>query len=515
MFATLFHRAPDPRADSGMTLIEVIVSALLVALIAIGTLTGLTDANKVAGNERVHAQATTIAQQNEEQLRGAPLFGRYGLAKFGESTKTVAENGLCVEQVSGGWRYSTKAALSEKAASNTCEKTVVAEAYATEAEKGAKYTNTVFTVKSSGEFYPPGEEGSTCKTEKGNTEVIKTTSSVTWTGNPGKEVTQSSFVKVPANYGLLVKVKNRNNEAVAGAKVVVETVTEPHEILGEQTTPYPSGCVVFGALAENVDVYAEKGNWVNFNGKVPKTAPQEKVLKTSAVTSTEPTIEAPGSLVAEFVEGSGKSVESFTFVASHPTGGMSSPTFLVGGSSTQHTSDELSNDLFPFVEPGTPWQDSKYTVYAGSCEKNNPLTVTGGKIKDPSVQVEPNLPASAKIEAPPVTVTIWEGQSASNKGAAELAESTSAKIIDTACKGEPSQNYSPVPYEYTVQFKKGVPFYLPYAAELELCVVGHLSGGYYKNEFKLTNTEQAGTAATDYLKAPGSGYEQSSTALTC
>ena len=152
--------------------------------------------------------------------------------------------------------------------------------------------------------------------------MIKTTSSVSWTGDPGKEVTQSSFVKVPANYGLLVKVKNRNNEAVPGATVVVETTSEPHEVLGRQVTPSPSGCVVFGALEKHVDVYAEKGDWVNFNGKKPETAPQEKELATSAITTAEPTIEAPGSLAVEFVEGGGNSVESFTFVASHPTGGI-------------------------------------------------------------------------------------------------------------------------------------------------------------------------------------------------
>ena len=148
-----------------MTLIEVLISALLVALIAIGTLTGLTDANKVAGNERVHAQATTIAQQAEEQLRGAPLLENT-VSVLRRLDQDRRQNGGCVEAASGSWRYSTKAALAEKAAEKTCEKTAIAEAYATEAEKGTKYAGTVFTVKSAGEFYSPAEAGSTCHMKK-------------------------------------------------------------------------------------------------------------------------------------------------------------------------------------------------------------------------------------------------------------------------------------------------------------------------------------------------------------
>ncbi len=498
-----------------MTLLEVLVSALLVGLIAIGTLTGLSAANKVTGNARLRAQATAVAQQNEEQLRGAPLFGQYGLARFGESTKTVAENGLCVESISGGWRYLTKAALTEKAATKTCEKTAFAEAYAAEAEKGAKYTGTVFTIKTAGEYYSPSGQNGACEAEtgkEGDTEVIKTTSSITWTGNHGQGITQSSFVKIPPNYGLLVKVKNRNNEAVAGA--VVKVTTTKGELLGEQITP-SSGCVVFGDLEQHVNVAASKGNWVDFNGKSPPVA-KEKELKTDAVTTAELTIEAPGSLTAEFVDGSGNSAESFTFVAAHPTGGMSSPAFLVGGSSTvaAHVTSELAG-LFPFVEPGSPPSPSKYTVYAGSCAANNPITVTKGEVtEDPSVQVEPNQLAHAtKVEAPAVTVTLDEGTSVSTPEK-EIAETTSAKVTDSPCKGEASQNDGAVPYEFPVTVKKAVPLHLPYATELKLCVVGDLKGTYYKqSELKLTNTKKGGTAFTEYLKA--TGYTKSTTALTC
>jgi type II secretory pathway pseudopilin PulG len=497
MFATFYSRSPDPRADSGMTLIEVLVSALLVALIAIGTFTGLTVATKFSGNERAHAQAASIAQQNEERLRGEYIEK---IANSFHLTETVSEGGLCVEQASARtWRYISKAALS---ASATCEKSALAEASA-----GASYTGTVFTVTSMGESANPTSGASACEVESASAEVVKTTSSVTWTANKGKEVTQSSLVKLPSNYAVLVKVKNRNKEPVAGATVSVKTAAGA--LLAPQQTTPASGCVVVGNLKQTaVDVDVEKEHWVDPNGKSPPPA-QEKTLSKTSLTTAEFTIEASGTILAEF-ESNGKAVSSFTFEALHPEG-MTHPEDLVGpegitGDATVAPKAELQR-VFPF-------EKSPYKVFAGACEKNNPKIVAG--IEPPPVQVEPNTTEYAKVEAPEVKTTVYEGESSSKPGS-PLAKSYSAVIKNTGCLSEAakSQNYSTAPDEYKAEISSGelIQKYLPYAAELELCVVGDLSGTYYKNTFKITNTKKTGSSFIFYLKS-GSPTKTSS-AQTC
>src|ERR1700734_4137504 len=61
--------AAESAAESGVTLIEVVISALLVAIIAIGTLAGFDSAGRATTDERQHNQATLLAEQDEELLR--------------------------------------------------------------------------------------------------------------------------------------------------------------------------------------------------------------------------------------------------------------------------------------------------------------------------------------------------------------------------------------------------------------------------------------------------------------
>src|SRR5271167_2270540 len=60
------------RPEAGDTLIEVLVSALLVGLIVVATLTGFNETTKVSQDERAHDQASVLAAQSQEQLRSDP-----------------------------------------------------------------------------------------------------------------------------------------------------------------------------------------------------------------------------------------------------------------------------------------------------------------------------------------------------------------------------------------------------------------------------------------------------------
>jgi Tfp pilus assembly protein PilV len=471
------------RAESGISLIEVLISALLVALIGVAIFTGLAGATHTTANERRNAQATVIAQQDEERLRGLPVEE---LTQVGTSTHTVAENGMCVEGSTGAWKYWSAAATA------SCE--------AVTGFKGTAYTGAVFTVESSAQFVTASKEALTCETSGGTADYLETTSSVTWTSvGTHSPISQSSLVAVPRSGTLLVKVTNRNNEPVPGAAVAVTDPSTAGTATAQQTTP-TSGCVIFGALAAgNAKVVASKGNWIAKNGKTnPEVA--TVAIKTTALAEVPFTLDEPGGIRAEFVNSSSQPVEGSAFVAFQTE--MGSPSFAVGEAGSGATTAVLEN-LFPFVTPGHPPTSNKYTAYAGDCEKNNPLTVGVSGATSRSVAVEPGEVEPVPVELAPINVTVYQGTKTSE---GVLAGSTSAKILNTECKGAKANNGTTVKYEHEVTINTAgalVQKYQPYAKSLELCVVGKDGANYYKNTAPLTNTAKAGTTAAPLFLASG------------
>jgi hypothetical protein len=495
-------------------LLEVVISALLVGLITIGTFSAFDAAGKSTAGTRAHAQAVQIAGQDEERLRGLTTTQ---LAQLDSVETARAENGDCLEEVSGAWRYWSKGSTS------FCENPT--------GLSGNAYSSTVFTVTSS-TSYVTAEKGAekaafTCEKTGGAASYLQTTSSVAWPSlGTRPAVSQSSIVTVPTSGVLLVKVVNQNNEPVEGATVKVTGTS----VSLTQTTP-SAGCVIFGGLpAEAVEVNASKSTWVDHQGKSPPQAPPPLTLSTTSVTETTFKIGEPGSIVVEFESnGSTTGVTSDTFYAGQAE--IKSPSDFVGGTAGAYASSTTLNKLlFPFAKLGKP---ENYTVYAGDCEANNPESVTGGAVKDPKAAVEPNgsgIPP-VKVEVPPVNLTVYEGTSAAKENALEGAEY--AYITNKGCSGGTAQNDTgTVPYQHKVAISAGSgtlkghlePKYQPYAKELTLCVTVKLSNGkYYRNTFTIANTTKEGNSIEHkfYLKeaktTEDTGKEESSTkgALKC
>ncbi len=65
--------APAPSAQEGFLLVEVIVSALLVALIVVATFNGFDVVNRAQAEDRAHDQAVILAAESQEQLRTDPV----------------------------------------------------------------------------------------------------------------------------------------------------------------------------------------------------------------------------------------------------------------------------------------------------------------------------------------------------------------------------------------------------------------------------------------------------------
>jgi type II secretory pathway pseudopilin PulG len=464
-----------PRSEGGFMLIEVLVSAMLVALIGVGVFTGLAGANHATVNERRNAQATVIAQQDEERLRGLPVEE---LTQIGNTTHNVAENGMCLEGSTGAWKYWSGAATF------SCEAL-------TAPLKGTTYTGAVFTVESSAQFVTASKETLTCETEKGTADYLETSSSVTWPSiGTHAPISQSSLVAVPRSGTLLVKITNRKAEAVAGAKVEVFDPKTAGTVTAEQTTP-TSGCVIFGDLAEGeAKVVASKGNWLTKNGKTAAEQPSTTITKTK-LAEVSLLLQEPGGIKAEFVNSSNEHVESSTFVASQNE--MGSPSFDVGGEVNGPAATATLENLFPFITP--PSTPNPYTVYAGDCEANNPATIVSGATAR-SVQVEPGTPSPAKVEVAPIKVKVYEG----GTGTTPLLSSTSAAIINTECNGAKTNNGKTVEYKHEVKIASGglesKYEYQPYAKKLEFCVVGKVivSGttNYYESKTKFENITKTG-----------------------
>lgn len=483
-------------------LIEVMISAMLVALIAVATFDGLTETQKATADERAHSQATVLAQQDEERLRGLTATE---LSQLTTKETFRAENGLCVEQASGAWRYYTGAATS------FCEKSSV---------YSGTYTGTVYTLDSSAKYVSGSSEGLTCETEKGSADYIQTTSSVTWTAL-GKRpaVSQSSQVNASGTASLIVRVANANDQPVSGAKIEVFDPSTAATRTSEQTTS-SAGCVIFGGLTEGtVKVIASKPPWIDHAGD---QTPEETVnVSTGAQAEAKFTLDDPGGITAEFVGSTGQSVKSFTFVA-FQNEIASAASFFVGGSQNAAGLSATLTGLFPFVTPGKPAKENKYTVYAGDCSANDPATVSNKEVSDPTRQVESGLTKTVSVEAPEVKLTAREGSSSSEPLSALSYPTTTAKINNIECKGIASQNYTAVPYSHEVKLVNGaleVPN-LPYAKQLELCAVEYpvvkLSTKYYvKNTIIFSNTKEAGSLATLYLKASTSTKEEKTTPLSC
>ncbi len=503
-------------------LLEVVISALLVGLIAVGTFSAFDAAGKSTAASRAHAQATVIAQQDEERLRGLTTTQ---LAQLGSVETARAENGDCLEQVAGAWHYWSKGSTS------LCENPT--------GLSGTAYSATVFTVTSSAS-YVAAEKGAekaafTCEKTGGTASYLQTTSSVSWTSlGTRPPVSQSGILTVPTSGVLLVKVLNQNNEAVAGATVTVTGTG----VNTTQTTP-AGGCVIFGGLpAETVEVDAYKSLRVDKQGKSPPPAVPTTISTTSIAEKTF-FLGEPGEIIATFESnGVTAGVTSDTVYTLQTE--MASPTDYVTETAGTYASSVTmtgieGKGLFPFVKVGKPSGPAPYTVFAGDCEANNPATVTekGEKIVDRTAQVDPNVSTPVKVEVPPVNLTVYEG-TGSAKAEKALEGAEYAYITNKACSAGKAQNYAgTVPYQHKVTISTGStealrghlePKYQPYAKELILCVTAKLSSGkYYRNTFTIANTTKAGNSTEHkfYLKeAKGTedtGKEESGTkgALKC
>jgi type II secretory pathway pseudopilin PulG len=92
-------RGARPAAEDGFTLIEVMVSALLVVIVAISVLSALDGASRASGVSKAKSTAASLAQQDQERLRGKRPSELMAL----DETNTINADGVGYTVRSKGW----------------------------------------------------------------------------------------------------------------------------------------------------------------------------------------------------------------------------------------------------------------------------------------------------------------------------------------------------------------------------------------------------------------------------
>ncbi len=283
------RRRPRWRSQAGDTLIEVIVSSLLIGIIVIATLTGLDSSNRSTSLDRARSQADALAQQAEEQLRSEPVKNLSELDRVREVTLN-----------------------------------------------GTKYTITTTAT-----YYSDLTATASCNSTSATAEDIKTTSTVTWPSiGVSKPVQESSLISPPAGTALIVQVTNPV-EPLANAVV---SVTGPTTTSVETST---DGCAILALEPGSYTINVHKAGYVDQNG-YENTSEDSADIRTdylvAETTTKAPYLLAPAAKLEVSFSGA---TEGDTFVAFN-TGQSKLRTFGSLGTYKAVVTSGTPNSIFPF-----------------------------------------------------------------------------------------------------------------------------------------------------------------------
>jgi prepilin-type N-terminal cleavage/methylation domain-containing protein len=338
------------RRESGFTLIEVLISSLIVGIVTLGTFAGFDALGKSDADQRHHNEATVLAAQSQEALRSDP---------------SLALNELVSN---GGHTY-------------------------TQTVQGTKYT-----IVQTAEFKTASGSTATCNAAAGQSaeasNFVRVSTSVRWSSlsKSRPAVTETSLITPPVGSGLEVDITNggKPETPVPGVTVFDE---------GVETTTGENGCVIYNGIpATTTEVEAYKVGYVTKSGEFRFIAKEVSVAP-NVITHKGVILAQGGSITAKFKYKGAESwthennekksvtepVKSDTFVAYNNEIGVNpelmagSTRFVYNGVSEYATSPGTyeatattpiesvhypTGDLFP--------QQGAWTVYAGDCALNNP-----------------------------------------------------------------------------------------------------------------------------------------------
>jgi type II secretory pathway pseudopilin PulG len=402
-------------SEAGDTLIEVIVAALILGVIVLGTLAGFDISGRTSVGQRQYQEAESLADQALDEL----------------DAENVSSLRLADSQ---GNKYVTSG--------------------------GTTYTIT------KGIYYENAKGESECSTSNGGSTYLKTETTVTWQGmpNPNAPVRSTRFLSLDQPGVLMVHAGTYNNTTPwtttngtydAFVQLGFNPPTEAEFAPTQFGSTGEDGCAVFSGLIPGDTYMARPVNYflstqdahLITDTFVPGT---EKFYEYPvAQTVTIPTngsaaslnfvFAYPGSITAKF-ESNGAQALGETIVVTNTAGptlkSLYFPSAPSATSKAPASSSVVAEALFPFSPP-TKTTENPYTVYAGTCTADNPSTVTSGAVKPQEVPVTAGSTGTktntTTVKVPPVYLKIYSGESASSPGSLQSAAPTSVHMTDTGC----------------------------------------------------------------------------------
>lgn len=455
-------RLPRASAEDGFLLIEVMISALLVALVVVATFNGFDLVNRTNANERDRTEANLLAAKSQEELRTEPA----------SALEQLSEKGAA------GNKFTTKV------------------------------NGTTFTVTQTAEDVKGSGQTSSCTaTEQASSTApnMRITSSVRWPQlGERPAVSQQSVITPPLGSALEVDVVNGEpaSAGVSGVTAVIKyTPTESGSVVTREGTTGAAGCILFGhirATAVTLEI-DEKPNFVTPTGAL-KVSPAEVEIAPNITTHHQVVYNEGGAIEAEFTvngetEFHGKKVMGDTFVVYNELLNPE-PHYQLG--STQFRYEAAGEEHYTALTAGTPngavitpyattaktATGAKYTfgdlfpfpthewvAYAGDCGENNAELITKEAVKDGHGLVKAGETTKVDVPLSYDNITIHKG-TLSSPSAELLSTAYAVTITNTGCeKALVPNNAAAFSYEHLQSTKEGAledPFQ-PFGA-FQLCL---------------------------------------------
>jgi Tfp pilus assembly protein PilV len=406
-------RLSDQRGD---TLIEVAVSALLLIIVSLGTITAMTAFGRSASNGRQHATAEQVAQQDEDHLRGLQVSD---LQSLNRSFSVTADGQTFTV-------FETAVFVSDSSGTQSCSASGTGS---------ADYLKTTSTVVW-------GVDTATGKTYAAEAVAAPTGTAVVPARN---KVTEESLITPPVSGSIVAQVLDQNASPLSGVTIQVTggSATVPSQITDS------NGCAVFAGLpADTYTITATKSGYVDTTPTTTPSQQQTVVVGSTASAAFEMAPAASVSAVFRTTQG-GTTISASSDQYVIAQNGLASPHWIVAGTQGSYSSAGISSPtLFPFT--------SAYQFYAGSCTSDNPATVSGSSDSPVSLILTAgvsNQPITLVVPTIALTVT---NNATNPNGTTGTTNPTVVSIKDTGCgdvihasvqSAAPTQLYQvPVPY---------------------------------------------------------------------
>jgi len=389
--------------EEGLTLIEVMVSVLILALVSLAVLVALDAATRSSADLRLHAAAQALAQQDQDRMRGLSV------ADLSNLTNTLPPFNVTMD-------------------------------------------GTTFTVTSTASYVSNETGMSSCTSPSTAIDYIKTTSTVTWQNMGSRAPVAVSSILAPiigsissSAAGLAVSVDSPTGTGLANMTVAI---SGPSTASSETTDA--NGCVVFGDLAPgnyHVSVWSPTAAYINqlSGAAVTATSPYvtQQGVASGAVQPVAVTLGTPGSITFTFADafppptGLTPPVTPAALAVVAFDTNMLLPQFRMCTSADGSTCPPVGSPDTSFVT--TPWASSivatplfpfasTYAVYAGTCPNDDP-----GATSDPPAVVPAGGTIAVTLHLPAMVVKLWNGTSAAPGQEEALPAGAQLVITDTGC----------------------------------------------------------------------------------